>query len=195
MNPAHEVNISASSGVRAYNVSESFHRVYATQRNNCAILESAVTDLADARARAARARLQPKLHPFTKLFTISNRPKNTRGQADEETRQPHKTARIYELGQPPRRQTSERRNSIRSPQRPLHERKISSGQLCTVEPITDANLLQTGDIVLCKVNGHQYLHLIKAIQAGRFQIGNNRGGVNGWISFNSIYGKCVQVEG
>jgi exosome complex RNA-binding protein Csl4 len=41
--------------------------------------------------------------------------------------------------------------------------KIDSGQLCTVEPISDFESLKKGDIVLCKVNGNEYLHLIKAI--------------------------------
>jgi hypothetical protein len=70
--------------------------------------------------------------------------------------------------------------------------KIESGQLCTVVPTTD--VLHVGDIVLCKVNGQQYLHLIKAVQGDRYQIGNNRGRVNGWVSRNCIYGKCVRVE-
>lgn len=72
--------------------------------------------------------------------------------------------------------------------------KIESGQLCTVKPISDASTLVKGDIVLCKVNGNEYLHLIKAIQGPRFQIGNNRGRINGWIGANSIYGKCVRVD-
>ncbi|MGE3805227.1 MAG: hypothetical protein AB7K24_11195 [Gemmataceae bacterium] len=71
--------------------------------------------------------------------------------------------------------------------------KIASGQLCTVEPV-DPETLEVGDIVLCKVNGSQYLHLVKAIQGKRFQIGNNRGRINGWIGANSIYGKCTRVE-
>jgi hypothetical protein len=70
--------------------------------------------------------------------------------------------------------------------------KIESGQLCTVAPAPEE--LRVGDIVLCKVNGKQYLHLIKAVQGARYQIGNNRGRVNGWVSRNSIYGKCVRVE-
>ena len=70
--------------------------------------------------------------------------------------------------------------------------KIESGQLCTVEPVDPASL-RVGDIVLCKVNGREYLHLIKAIQGPRFQIGNNRGRINGWISAGMIYGRCVQV--
>ncbi len=72
--------------------------------------------------------------------------------------------------------------------------KIESGQLCTVVPIDDPAELAVGDIVLCKVNGSQYIHLIKAIQGPRFQIGNNRGRINGWITANSIYGKCIKIE-
>jgi hypothetical protein len=72
--------------------------------------------------------------------------------------------------------------------------KIESGQLCTVVPVDDPSELAVGDIVLCKVNGSQYIHLIKAIQGPRFQIGNNRGRVNGWITANSIYGKCIRIE-
>jgi Peptidase S24-like. len=70
--------------------------------------------------------------------------------------------------------------------------KIESGQLCTVAPV-NADELEVGDIVLCKVNGCQYIHLIKAKQGDRFQIGNNRGRINGWIGPNSIYGKCIRV--
>lgn len=72
--------------------------------------------------------------------------------------------------------------------------KIESGQLCTVAPVENADDLSVGDIVLCKVKGNQYIHLIKAIQGKRFQIGNNRGRINGWIGFGSIYGKCIRVE-
>jgi hypothetical protein len=71
--------------------------------------------------------------------------------------------------------------------------KINSGQLCTVEPV-DATTLQVGDIVLCKVRGAEYLHLIKAIKGNQFQIGNNGGGINGWISAHAIFGKCTNVE-
>jgi hypothetical protein len=71
--------------------------------------------------------------------------------------------------------------------------KIESGQLCTVEPADHATL-EVGDVVLCKVHGKQYLHLVKAIQGNRFQIGNNRGRINGWVGSNSIYGKCIRIE-
>lgn len=52
--------------------------------------------------------------------------------------------------------------------------KIESGQLCTVEPVRDYSTLAVGDIVLCRVRGKEYLHLIKALDGERFQIGNNR---------------------
>jgi len=72
--------------------------------------------------------------------------------------------------------------------------KIESGQLCTVEPVKEFDSLVKGDIVLCKVNGNEYVHLIKAIQGARFQIGNNRGRINGWIGRAAIFGKCVKIE-
>src|SRR6266478_3407256 len=79
--------------------------------------------------------------------------------------------------------------------------KIESGQLCTVVP-ANPDGLKVGDIVLCKVNGYQYIHLIKARQGERFQIGNNRGRINGWIgsmaSTGSVSGsnktRCVGLR-
>lgn len=71
--------------------------------------------------------------------------------------------------------------------------KIDSGQLCTVVP-SDPGKLSVGDIVLCKVRGAEYLHLIKAIQGPRYQIGNNRGHINGWITADAIFGVCTRVE-
>ena len=71
--------------------------------------------------------------------------------------------------------------------------KIASGQLVTVEPVGDRKL-KINDIVLCKVNGNHYLHLIKAIQGDRYQIGNNIGRINGWITQNGIFGICVNIE-
>ncbi len=72
--------------------------------------------------------------------------------------------------------------------------KIESGQLCTVIPIEDYSALEVGGIVLCKVAGNEYLHLIKAIQGDRFQIGNNKGRVNGWVGSGCIFGRCTRVE-
>lgn len=71
--------------------------------------------------------------------------------------------------------------------------KVNSGQLCSVIPKA-GRLLQVNDIVLCSVNGRQFLHLIKAIRGDQFQIGNNRGGINGWIGADQIHGVCVDVK-
>ncbi len=70
--------------------------------------------------------------------------------------------------------------------------RIESGQLCTVEPIHES--VQVNDIVLCKAGGQQYLHIVKAIQGERFQIGNNKGHINGWVGRNAIYGRLIRVE-
>lgn len=72
--------------------------------------------------------------------------------------------------------------------------KIESGQLCTVEPVIDHAALNVGQIVLCRVGGAEYLHLIKAIQGDRFQIGNNKGRINGWVGKSSIFGRCIRIE-
>jgi len=40
--------------------------------------------------------------------------------------------------------------------------RIESGQLVTVVPLVN-RMPRVDDIVLCKVNGTQYLHLVKAI--------------------------------
>ena len=71
--------------------------------------------------------------------------------------------------------------------------KIESGQLCTVAPV-DPAAVSVGDIVLCKVKGSEFLHLVKAIQGQRFQIGNNRGFINGWVGANAIFGRLLRVE-
>jgi hypothetical protein len=72
------------------------------------------------------------------------------------------------------------------------EPKIESGALVTVAPVTLAEC-KVGDIVLCTVNGSQYLHLVKAVNdAGHVQIGNNKGGINGWTS--SVWGRCTRIE-
>jgi len=71
--------------------------------------------------------------------------------------------------------------------------KLESGQLVTVAPI-GKHKITIGTIVLCKVNGAQYLHLVKAISGERFQIGNNRGRINGWTSRQNIFGVVTRIE-
>lgn len=71
--------------------------------------------------------------------------------------------------------------------------RIESGQLVTVVPFTGhANV---GDVVLCKVEGRQWLHLVTAVGSdGRYQISNNKGHVNGWCPASAVYGVLTQVE-
>ena len=72
--------------------------------------------------------------------------------------------------------------------------RVNDGALVTIEPVEVATL-QPDDIVLVRCRGYDYLHLVKAIDGERFLIGNNRGGTNGWVGKNAIYGRAVKVEG
>jgi SOS-response transcriptional repressor LexA len=72
--------------------------------------------------------------------------------------------------------------------------KVNDGDLVTLKPSVPESLA-VGDIVLVRVRGNVYLHLIKAIdKRRRFLIGNNRGGINGWVGSNFIYGIATGVE-
>ncbi|MFE0463142.1 S26 family signal peptidase [Kitasatospora sp. NPDC058965] len=57
--------------------------------------------------------------------------------------------------------------------------------------------LEVGDIVLARVAGTVYLHLVSAVDPSRrrVQISNNRGRVNGWTGYDRVYGLCTAVEG
>ena len=69
--------------------------------------------------------------------------------------------------------------------------RIKSGQLVTVAPV-ELEAVAVGDVVFCKVKGKVMLHLVKAKGARGFQIGNNRGHINGWTK--TIYGKVIAIE-
>lgn len=74
--------------------------------------------------------------------------------------------------------------------------KVKSGELVTVVPVTEIDI-EVGDIVLCRVAGSDYLHLVKKISKRQdsrdtqYLIGNNHGGENGWITKKHIYGKLI----
>ena len=72
---------------------------------------------------------------------------------------------------------------------------LKSRQPVICEPVTDETSLKKKDIVLCKVRGRCYLHLIHGIKNNgeQFLIGNNHGHMNGWISRNQVYGKVVEI--
>jgi hypothetical protein len=73
---------------------------------------------------------------------------------------------------------------------------IRSRQQVTVAPVDPARL-EVGDIVLARVTGTVYLHLVSALDQARnrVQISNNRGRVNGWTSYDRVFGICVAVDG
>ena len=53
--------------------------------------------------------------------------------------------------------------------------------------------VEKGDIVFCRVSGRYVTHLIHAIRGKQYQIGNNRGYMNGWVTREKIFGKVVKV--
>lgn len=74
--------------------------------------------------------------------------------------------------------------------------KIKSGQLVTVEPRVGTEYPALGTIVLCKVKGRQYLHIVTAFDAvnGYVEISNNKGFTNGWTPVKNVYGVVAAVE-
>ena len=71
--------------------------------------------------------------------------------------------------------------------------RVDDGDVVTLDPY-GSNEPQVGDVVLVKIHGHEYLHLIKARQDARYQIGNNRGGINGWVGRGAIFGRATRIE-
>jgi len=73
--------------------------------------------------------------------------------------------------------------------------RIVSGAVLTLEPVELPNI-KVGDVVLCKVKGNVFTHLVSALQGGpdnrRVQISNNHGHVNGWTT--TVYGRVIAVE-
>lgn len=70
--------------------------------------------------------------------------------------------------------------------------KVNDKDLVYLTPPPDA--LSIGDIVLVKVNKRIYLHLIKSVNQNRYLIGNNKGGTNGWVGRNCIYGIATKIN-
>jgi len=71
--------------------------------------------------------------------------------------------------------------------------KVNDGDQVTVVPLGESDPA-IGDIVLVRCRGREYLHLVKARQGERFLIGNNRGGINGWVGRRAIFGVATNVE-
>lgn len=69
--------------------------------------------------------------------------------------------------------------------------RIKSGQLCTVEP-ANVTQVEQGDVVLCKVQGKVFLHLVSGKHELQVKISNAHGRCNGWTS--TVYGRLVRVD-
>jgi phage repressor protein C with HTH and peptisase S24 domain len=66
---------------------------------------------------------------------------------------------------------------------------LRSGEVVTVDPLGPDDELKRGDIVIARVHGRIYLHLVRAVRGGEVQIGNNHSHVNGWTPRASVYGR------
>ena len=72
--------------------------------------------------------------------------------------------------------------------------RIKSRQKCTYRPVAAAEDVAVGDAVFCKVGGNYFTHLITAIRGDQYQISNNHGHVNGWVTLSQIFGKVIAIE-
>lgn len=70
--------------------------------------------------------------------------------------------------------------------------RIKSRQEITIAAV-DVEGLKVGDVVLARVSGRYYIHLISAIDGDRVQISNNHGHVNGWTHKTKVFGKVIDV--
>lgn len=77
--------------------------------------------------------------------------------------------------------------------------KIYSREEIEYCPVRGPDDVNEGDVVWCKVKGNHFTHLVKAKRregdGWRFQIGNNHGGVNGWIGIENIFGRAISAGG
>lgn len=71
---------------------------------------------------------------------------------------------------------------------------IASRQPVTIEAVDTAKL-ERGDIVYVKVHGNVYTHKVLGLRTGEVQIGNNKGGVNGWTKLENVYGIITEIDG
>lgn len=75
--------------------------------------------------------------------------------------------------------------------------QVNEGDLVTLEPCR-AEDLAGGDVVLARITGRRYshlvLHLIHAREADKFLIGSKHGRLDGWVESENIFGKVTKVQ-
>jgi hypothetical protein len=72
--------------------------------------------------------------------------------------------------------------------------KVEDGEQVTIRPIRPRETIPVGTVVLCKVKGREYLHIVKGIRKESYLIGNNKGGINGWTKREKLFGILVKGE-
>lgn len=70
--------------------------------------------------------------------------------------------------------------------------RIKSRQSVTISPVGDTPI-EEGMVVLAKVRGRYYLHLVTVVDGNRVQISNNHGFVNGWTTLDKVFGIVTEV--
>lgn len=65
---------------------------------------------------------------------------------------------------------------------------VKHRSLVHLEPVGGEAIVR-GDVVLAKVNGRFFLHLVGAINGDQYRIENRRGHVNGWTTRKQIFGR------
>jgi len=71
---------------------------------------------------------------------------------------------------------------------------VEDGQLVIVEPVITRSVC-IGEIVLARIRkGRFVMHLVKDIKDSlRYLIGNNIGGLDGWVSVDAVYGRICKI--
>lgn len=72
--------------------------------------------------------------------------------------------------------------------------KVEDGAAVTLRPARPDDLA-VGTVVLVRVNGNVFLHQIVRMRDGRLLIGNNVGGLNGWVEPHRVLGVATEVDG
>jgi hypothetical protein len=70
---------------------------------------------------------------------------------------------------------------------------IKHGQTLTMSPVTDANEIRVGDLVLVKWHQSDIFHIVGEIQGDQFLIVNSLGKVNGWVGSKEILGRITKI--
>lgn len=72
--------------------------------------------------------------------------------------------------------------------------KIEDNAAVLLRPVERSDL-EVGTVVFVRVNGNVFLHQIVEMRDGRLLIGNNVGGLNGWVGPEAVLGVAIEVNG